>query len=53
MSSLDDSKEQSSANVASSANGLLLNSLTNNGIPLKSAFSLIASAHSLMHIINR
>ena len=53
ISSLNDLKEPSSANVASSANSVLLNYLSNIGIPLKSLFSLAAAASSLMNIINR
>ena len=53
ISSLNDLKEPSSANVASSAKSVLLNSLSNIGIPLKSLFSLTAAASSSIHIINR
>ena len=51
ISPLNDFKKTSSANVASSAKSLLLNSLSNIGIPLKSLFSLTAAASSSMHII--
>ena len=47
MSTLNDLKEPSSAN------SVLLNSISNIGISLKSLFSLTASANSSMHIINR
>ena len=53
ISSLNDLKVPSSANVASSANSVLLNYLSNIDIPLKSLFSLTAAASSSMHIINR
>ena len=53
ISSLNDLKEPFSANVAPSAKSVLLNSLSNIGIPLKSLFSLTAAASSSMHIINR
>ena len=48
MSTLNDLKEPSSANVTSSANSVLLNSISNIGIPLESLFSLTASANSLI-----
>ena len=53
MSSMNDFKKPSSVNVASSANSVLLNALSKNGIPLKSLFSLTAAANSSMHIIYR
>ena len=53
MSSLNDLKEPTIANVVSSANSVLLNSLSNIGIPLKSLFSLTAVANGSMCIMNR
>ena len=53
MSSLNDLKEPSTANVASSANSVLLNSLSNIVIHLKSLLSVTAAANSSLHIINR
>ena len=52
-SSFNDLKESSSANVVSPANSVLLNSLSNIVIHLKSLFSLTAAANSWVHIINR
>ena len=48
ISSLNDLREPSSANVASSAKRVLLNSLSNIAISLKSLFSLTAAASSSM-----
>ena len=53
ISSVNDLKEPYNTNVASSATSVLLNSLSNIGIPLKSIFSLTAAASSSMHVIHR
>ena len=45
ISPLNDLKEPSSANVASSAKSVLLNYLSYIGIPLKCLFSLTAAAN--------
>ena len=53
ISSLNDFKEPYNANIASSANSVLLNSSSKIGFPFKSLFSLTAAASSSMHVINR